>query len=176
MTTTIGDRERFAIEFDADADSFADQEEAEWMFGNIRWWCGGKIVGNYEQYTSLRDVSIDARNVLERRRSRPTDELMAESKEAVVRIVSEAIFIDHGQTDEELERDEARFRHLIVDPGVSAFDPWVVFLIANDSVARLIWRQHEDSTVYEQYLKPGEFESVLEEFLQELSRVVGQSV
>jgi hypothetical protein len=49
----VGNKSRFAIEFELDAVKFADPQLAEWNYGRIRWWCGGEEVGRYECDTTL---------------------------------------------------------------------------------------------------------------------------
>src|SRR5262245_56626856 len=114
----IGDKERFAIEFELDEEKLADIQISEWLYGRIRFWCGGEPVGRYEDNTTIRDVAIEGHNFLVNEGKRGDPELNSLSRYEVVQRIRQAIYVDHGQSDEQLTLDEVRFRPLVVKPQV----------------------------------------------------------
>ena len=91
----------------------------------------------------------------------------ASSKE-VVRTFVEALYDDHGQSDEQVKADDERYRRFVVKPLVDIFDPWDIFLIEGEKSARLMWRRVKEDEVRECELAPGEFDMVLKQFLEAL--------
>jgi hypothetical protein len=164
----IGDVDRFGIEFELDYSKLSDPHLAEWLFGKIRWWCGGASVGRFEEDATLRDAANEAVRVLVSAGNRRDDGLMRASAATVVATISEALFEDHGQSEQQLNSDEARYRRFVVRPLIEEFDEWNVFLVESASQARLIWSLRGIDELREVWLLPGEFDSVLREFLSEL--------
>jgi hypothetical protein len=165
----IGNKERFGIEFELDAAKLADSKLTEWKYGRIRWWCGGEEVGRYEADTTLRDVSVEAARFLANEGKRRDVGLMGASSEEVVRTLVAALYEDHGQTDEQVEADDERYRRFVVKPQVDVFEPWDIFLIEGEKNARLIWRRVKEAKVREHELDAGEFDAVLKAFLTALA-------
>ncbi|HKQ70888.1 MAG TPA: Imm42 family immunity protein [Polyangiaceae bacterium] len=172
----VGDKERFGIEFELDAAKLANPKLTEWEYGRIRWWCGGEEVGRYEADTTLRDVSVEAARFLANEGKRRDEGLMGASSEEIVRILVEALYEDHGQSDEQVEADDERYQRFVVKPQVDVFDPWDIFLIEGEKNARLIWRQVKDAGVHERELASGEFDAVLRRFLAALGDAAGKSL
>jgi hypothetical protein len=170
----VGDKERFGIEFELDAAKLIDPKLAEWMFGRIRWWCGGEEVGRYDADTTIRDVSIEAKRFLTNKGMRRDNGLMNLSSKEVVSTIVAALYEDHGQSDEQVRADDERYRRFVIKPLISVFDPWDIFLIEGDKNARLMWRRVNENEVHECQLAPGEFDAVLNRFLDAL-RGAGKS-
>lgn len=164
----VGDKSRFAIEFELDEEKLADPALAEWLYGRIRWWCGGEPVGLFDDDTTLRDAAIDAERVLAAADSRRDDALMQVSAQEVVDTIVRALFEDLGQSDEELAADEKKYRPFLARPLIGEFDAWDIFVIEGGREARLIWRLASDARINETRLAAGEFDSVLKKFLTEL--------
>jgi hypothetical protein len=165
----VGDKSRFAIEFDPDDVKLADPKLGEWLYGRLRWWCGRESVGRFEDDTTLRDIAIDAQRALEYAGNRRDDVLTKVSARTAVQAITEALFEDHGQSDEQLAADEERYRRFLVRPLVEEFDAWDVFLFEGQQDARLIWRQSDDDgELHETWLAAGEFDAVQQKFLTEL--------
>ena len=164
----VGDKERFGIEFELDVAKLADPKLAEWKYGRIRWWCGGEAVGRCEADTTLRDVAVEAARFRNNEGKRRDVGLMSASGEDVVLTIVAALYQDRGQTDEQVEADDRRYRRFVVKPLVDVFDPWDIFLIESENVARLIWCRVNDARVCERELAAGEFDAVLKEFLDVL--------
>jgi hypothetical protein len=165
----VGNKERFGIEFELDAAKLADPKLAEWKYGRIRWWCGDEEVGRYEADTTLRDVSVEVARFVANEGKRRDEGLMGGSSEEVVRTLVAALYEDHGQTDEQVEADDERYRRFVVKPQVDVFDPWDIFLIEGEKNARLIWRRVKEAKVRERELASGEFDAVLTAFLTALA-------
>ena len=125
-------------------------------------------VGRYEADTTLRDVSVEAARFLANEGKRRDEGLMGASSEDVVRTLVEALYEDHGQSDEQVEADDERYRRFVVKPLVDVFDPWDIFLIEGEKDARLIWRRVKDAKLRERELASGEFDAVLKRFLDAL--------
>jgi hypothetical protein len=171
----VGNKDRFAIEFDLDQAKLADSKLSEWKYGRVRWWCGGEEVGRYEPDTTLRDVSIEAARCLENEGERQDERLMGVAIAEIVRTIAEALFEDHGQSDEQVTADDQRYRRFVVRPLVDVFDPWDVFLIEGEKRARLIWRRVKDGKLRERELAAGEFDAVLRRFVEALDVAAHES-
>jgi hypothetical protein len=165
----VGDKERFGIEFELDAAKLADPKLAEWKYGRIRWWCGGEEVGRYEADTTLRDVSMEVARFLANEGKRRDESFTGASSEEVVRTLLVALYEDHGQSDEQVDADDERYRRFAVKPLVDVFDPWDIFLVEDEKSARLIWRRVKEVKLRERELASGEFDAVLKAFLAALA-------
>jgi hypothetical protein len=161
----VGDRDRFAIEYELDPLHSGDAELGHWMFGRIRWWCGGDTVGRYEPNTAIRDVAAAAERILLRDAARYSPELMVLPAREVAHIIAEALFADNDRSDEQIAADGAHYWPFFVSPRTEVFDPWDIFVVEDESRARLIWNLVGRPEVNECGLRPGEFSGVLHEFL-----------
>ena len=166
----FGDKARFGIECEVDAAQLADPKLTEWKYGRVRWWCGGEEVGRHDVDTPLRDVSLEAERFLANAGKRRDEGLMGASSEEVVSTLVRALYDDCGQSDEQVELDEERYRAFVVKPQVDVFDPWDIFLVEGERNARLIWRSIKDKNVREHELEAGEFDAVLKLFVGALAR------
>ena len=116
----------------------------------------------------IRDVSIEVLRFLADEGKRHDDTLMGASSEAVVSTLVKAHYEDHGQSDEQVEIDDERYRRFVVKPQVDVFDRWDIFLVEKN--ARLIWRRVRGATVRERQLAAGEFDAVLKRFLDAIAQ------
>lgn len=104
-----------------------------------------------------------------RRGRRKDDDLYNLPPGQAFKVLTNALYDDHGQSDEQVEADELRYRPIAVKPIVSVFDPWDIFLIEGSVGARLLWRMVDaKDEPRECSLLSGEFETVLEAFLAAL--------
>lgn len=73
----------------------------------------------------------------------------------------------------EIEADGVKYWKFAVHALTEPFDRWKVYLVEDKHRARLIWGQlqDEDYTVHEAFLRPGEFDDVLETVVLELLRM-----
>jgi hypothetical protein len=167
---TIGN-ERFAVEFDLEPRT-GDPEADSWLFGHMRFVVGGRAIGNDEDLVSLRAASAALSELVANRGRRDRSALMRRSAEAIFKIAYEALYVDNGQTDEQLAMDWDDYSPLLgVAKGFEAFDGWQAFLVEDELVGRYVWRDMRAPTmsqVEEQILKRGEMDDVLEAFLAEM--------
>lgn len=166
----VGDIRRFAVEFDLDANRIDDPTDAEWLFGRLRWWCGEVAVGRFEFDTTLRDLENEAQRVRRYEDQRQNLHLMSIPAQEAAQTVIDALFVDHGQSEDELVSDEAKYRRYIVRPMVEEFDAWDIFLFENERTGRLVWRPGDQEEFHEVHLNAGEVDRVLGEFVNELRR------
>jgi hypothetical protein len=164
----IGDPDRFAIEYELEPAPNDDTALAHWMFGRIRWWCGGHAVGRYEPSTVVRYVAAAATWILGQENGRRHSGLIDLPAGEVARIVTEALFADDDRSDEQRAADGARYGPLFVRPRLAAFDPWDIFVMEGATHARLIWGPADHRELHESELRPGEFAQVLRGFLNTL--------
>lgn len=169
----IGDKNRFAIQFEMNPDKQPDPALGEWLYGRICWWSCDQQIGSYDDATTIRDVAIESQRFLSYEGKRQDGALAAASRDEIVHVLRYALFDDHGQSDEELAADGARYRPFYVTPAVDAFDQCEIFLVEGKEIARLIWRSHMDSTLNECALAPGEFDRILKDFLAILGFPLG---
>ncbi|MFI1919272.1 Imm42 family immunity protein [Nocardia sp. NPDC020380] len=165
----IGDRARFAIEFECDPVARGG-EPGPWMFGRIRWWCGGMAVGRYESCSAIDEIAVTVRRLLASEAARHSPELMAAPAADVARIVTDALFSDSDRSDEQIAADGARYWPFFVSPRSENFDPWDVFVVEGAAGARLIWGTAGQPEVDECALRRGEFAWVLRGFLKALGQ------
>jgi Immunity protein 42 len=162
----IGVKDRFAIEFELDAAKLADPTLAEWLHGRIRWWSGGEQIGRYEDDTTIRDVVIAAEHFLSYEGRRLDEDLLRAPARDVLRTAVDALYADHGQSDEQVKADADRYSRFVVAPGLDELDRWRILLVEGETSARLIWMEAPgEAAPHEQQLDPGEFDEVLKEFL-----------
>jgi hypothetical protein len=161
----VGNQGRFAIEFALDSEAQADVARAAWLFGRIRWWCGGEPVGRYDGDTTLRDFATIARELLVYEGQRIETNMMRAPIHEVFRTLELALYEDHGQSDKRVAEDERNFRRFAVAPTMDVFDDWYVFLIEGGSIARLVWQRVAEAEPHECALDAGEFDGVLKQFL-----------
>jgi hypothetical protein len=161
----VGDKSRFAIEFELDQAKLADAEFAPWLFGRIRFWCCGDQVGQYEADTTIRDVVVEVERFIADEGKRHDTTIAEAARDEVVRTIVSALYVDSGQADQRVQNDADRFGPFVVSPEVDVFDPWHIFLVEGDRAARLIWHRKGEQTLHECALARGEFEFVLRSFL-----------
>lgn len=165
----IGNKNRFAIEFELDAVKLADPTLADWLYGRMCWWCGGEQVGRCEDDTTIRDVAVAAKHFLSYEGRRRDEHLSRAPVRDVLRTVVDALYDDHGQSDEQVKADAEHYFRFVVSPGMEEFDPWRILLVEDDTSARLIWiKEPGEADPHEQQLNPGEFDGVLKAFLAAL--------
>lgn len=161
----VGDRSRFAIEFELDQSKLAESEFGSWLFGKIRFWCCGEQIGRYEGDTTIRDIVIEAERFIASRKKRHDCVLATATSEEIVDTICNALYVDSGQTDEKVQADTDRYGPFVVSPEADVFDPWRMLLVEGDHAARLIWYRKDEHVLHECTLNRGEFEVVLDRFL-----------
>lgn len=163
----IGDRERFAIEYDIEP--VHDDTDSARRADRIRWWCGGEPVGHYEPATTIGESVAAARRILAQDNGRRSTELMSRPAREVARIVTDALFADSDRSDAEIAADGARYWPFFVRPRSGGFDAWDIFVVEGERHARLVWCRVDQREVGECALNPGEFSDVLRKFVHALT-------
>ncbi|MQY29180.1 Imm42 family immunity protein [Nocardia aurantia] len=161
----VGDRSRFGIEYELDA---VDPERPDRLPGHLRWWCGGDPVGRYDPAISIVAAAVATDRIAARAGRRRHPDLMAVPAADVVRIVTDALFTDNERTEEQIDADGRLYWPLFVGPRTESFDPWDVFVVEDETAARLIWCRIGHPEVRECALRRGEFDAVLRMFLDGL--------
>ncbi|MQY18353.1 Imm42 family immunity protein [Nocardia macrotermitis] len=161
----VGDRARFAVEYELEPVRAGDAELARWMFGRIRWWCGGDAVGRFDRHGTVREVAVIAQRLLDQGGGRCAEGLLNVPAAEVVRVVTEALFGSGERSDAQIVADGARYWPLFVSPRTEVFDAWDVVVVEGATRARLIWGLVGHPEISECELSPGEFDDVLRAFL-----------
>jgi hypothetical protein len=167
MAMLVGDRDRFAIEYEWDPLHGDEPESADWGFGRMRWWCGGEPVGRYDLGTPIGEVAAAIGRVVALGERRHSADLMARPAPEVVWLVAEALFAADERSEQQIAADGAHYWPFFVGPRTESFDPWDVFVIEGEHAARLIWCRVGRPDVRECALRRGEFDVVLRMFLDE---------
>ncbi len=162
----IGKSDTFAIRFSVDGLSGA------WVFGNICYLVGGRSIGDYDLGGSLTAAVGAFLRLLEFTGMRKELSLMPLSAGDVFRRIDNAMYVDSGQSDEQVSADWRYYRRFHAKPvGFDVFDNWKCYLIEDGTFARFLWkdlRAVESETVSEQRLALGEFDQVISAFVQHL--------
>jgi hypothetical protein len=166
---TIGDPDTFAVMFDV------AEAPTPWLFGKCSYIVGNAVVGNYHAGCSLR-VAIGAmRFVLEYRGRREDAELMRATTAEAFSQMNGGLYVDAGQSDERVAADKARFLRLeAINIGLDVFDGWKCFLVEDHDRARFIWcHEQAEEAPREVALAPGEFDTVVAEFVEHIEAAYG---
>ena len=79
-----------------------------------------------------------------------------------------ALFVDNGQSDDQVKRDAEYYTRFAAIPmGFDVFDSWMAFLIEDRTTSRYLWKKmaSEADHVHETMLLEGEFDAVLSGFV-----------
>lgn len=174
----VGDPDRFAVEFELDSSRMSEPDYFRWLWGRIRWWCGGQSVGIFEPQAQLIDAVVPMEIHLRRMAGGQGEDLIDEPAESAFRTVMAAIYEDRGQSFEQMREEGAPVGSVPVGPQVYEFDPWRLFLFEDDTRGRLLWKSRDhyefDALVagvplQEVWLRAGEFDGVQKRFLDEIA-------
>jgi len=159
----VGELSRFAVEYDLN-----ENHGGEWMFGRFCYWIGGRQVGDYELGTSLRDVLFQLEQGVARDKGlRSSRRFSTKSAVDVFRLLRAALFGAADLNNAGVAEEEQWARHNIVPP-VDVFDSWMVFLVEDEEIARLVFAHDPYLDVTELPLKPGEVDAVLDLALSDI--------
>jgi hypothetical protein len=165
----VGEPSRFAVEYDLNTD-----HGSEWMFGRFCYWCGGRLVGDYELGTSLRDVLFQLDQFARDRRRRASRRFSTMPAIAVFRLIDGALFGRADLNNARAAEEEQWARHSIF-PSVDVFDSWKGFLVEDEQTARLIFAHNPYLDVTELRLKAGEVDTVLDGVRNALTEIYEQN-
>jgi hypothetical protein len=155
---TFGDIAEFAVSYELDKN-----HGGTWLFGKFCYWIGGKLVGDYETATSLRDVLMLLRTVVADNGNRENADLFGLNYSEIYSRLDGALY---GETTEqksqyiELANNEcwARFQ---IDISVDVFDNWKIYLIDCPPNTKIIYSFYSQQKVFEYKLKSGIFDKVI---------------
>jgi len=102
--------------------------------------------------------------------------LESKSSEQVLTIVYEALYgnaTDETTNQEIHQRWEHYSKFCICPNGCEAFDGELAILLEHQGGEKFIWRDYEDRKVYETMLKSGEYEAVIQLFLNWINQLTG---
>lgn len=160
----FGSKARFAVEADLDKVGAEDP----FLLGRFCFWVGEEAVGDYELGGALSVALASCSNLLRFSENRGDGRLIAmPAADAFIEIYS-ALFVDNGQSDDQVKRDAEYYTRFVAIPmGFDVFDSWMAFLIEDRAIGRYLWKKmaSEDDPVHETMLMKGEFDSVLSEFV-----------
>ena len=165
MITRIGDS-CFAIEYSLGPRS-GNVSIDHWMEGNVRFVAGGLPLGDFETETSLNAAWAASKELVANRGRRFVNRLMTQSPIRAFHEIFSALSIDSGQSHEQVAADWDKYSPLFgLWRGLDVFNRWDAFLIEDGRSARFLWRSIESPTaVHEHGLVPGQFDDILEGFI-----------
>ncbi len=132
----IGDRGRFAIEFQVD-----EPRLEHWLFGKLCYRVGGQEVGDYDLGGTLNGAVGAFIRLLEFKGSRQEPTLMSSPAADVFNRIDGALYIDSGQSDLQVRTDWESFKRFHAWPvGFDVFDDWKCYLIEDDKIGRFLWK------------------------------------
>jgi hypothetical protein len=167
----IGD-DQFAVEFNLNPPT-GDREIDDRLYGRMCFIVGGVPIGNAEDDVSLNIGAVEMARLGANRGRRSNPTLMQKSAEDLFRTVFCALTEDKGQTDAQVAEDWATYSPFLGIARFEPFDDWDAFLVEDADHARYIWRHRSESAsqVHEQALRPGQFDDVVEAFVNEVRRI-----
>jgi hypothetical protein len=152
---TFGNVEEFAVSYELD-----ENYSGAWLFGKFCYWIGGKMVGDYELGTSLRDILAPLRWMVIDNGNRENMNLFKlNSDELYARLDNTLYGGEETSEYEELAVIEtwARFQ---IHPPVDILDDWKIYLIDSPPKARIVYSFCEGNIV-EFNLAAGSFDRVI---------------
>lgn len=168
MSVLYGTKERFAIEWELNADYGGD-----WLFGKFCFWIGGTMVGDYDVGESFSVVIGQLTYPVGDCGKRQSERFCGMSGAEAFSLIYRSFYDDDFPTPPELELESwARF-DVTIDMDV--FDGWKLYLFDCPTLSRLLVgrRQNEGGykLAFEQQLEVGEFDGVICRFRDELNAI-----
>ena len=151
----FGDKLRFAAESD-----LASDPGGPWMFGRLRFWCGGLPVGDFERGTSLRDALFQLETVERYWRQRQRGRFAGMPAVQVFRLLDAALY-GRCDIDNQMLAEQEEWARFNVLPDLDIFEGWKVFLLETPTAGCLILSPAPYDAVSEIVVAPGEVDSVL---------------
>jgi hypothetical protein len=158
MSTLYGDKNRFAIEW-----NLASNHGGGWLFGNICFWIGGELVGDYSTCESLSELIPELKYPVGDCGNRRSQRFCQMPADDAFKLIYRAFFDMDFVTPEELELESwARFD---VSLGTDSFDDWKLYLFDCASYSRLLIGRRSDAGFFEflreQQLEVGEYDAAI---------------
>ncbi|MGV3615050.1 MAG: Imm42 family immunity protein [Fimbriimonas sp.] len=167
----FGDPARFAIEY-----ALGDPYHGVWMNGHVACWIGGRRVGNFETYDSLRDTLFQWDRIACDAGKRGNAGLFALGTQELLVTLRDGMFGDEGSPELVQRAVDEEWACHDVCPRTEPFFSWWIFLVEDAAVGRCVYGDLESETVFECRLRRGEFDAVLTEFRASLDAVLEREV
>jgi len=159
----LGDRNRFAIEFQVDPDPCGIS-----IYGQCCFWAGGEKLGNYDLITRLGDVFFQMHSIVKDCGKRKSNWVDLDVKEVFLKLDTILYSTPYGGE----VYDDIFPAAYNVRINTESFDGLTIFLLDCDILtSRLIYSKDDGLTVKEVRLVPGEFDSVIKRFYIELDKL-----
>lgn len=156
MMPIIGKKDRFATQYELNPDS-----GGEWMFGRFCYWCGGRMIGDYDLGTSLRDALFQLEETTKGTSDRINERLYRTNPIQTFRLLDAALFGAVSLDDQEVAEHENWAKHSIL-PAVDVFDQWKAFVVEEATASRTIFARDPYQEVYTVDLGRSEVAEILE--------------
>lgn len=165
----IGDKGRFAAEFELDAD-----DGGAWMYGKFRFWVEGAPLGDYDLGTSLRDVLFGLTRVVKDNGRRRHEALFELPADTAFTTLDRALYGGPDSPDEGRALEE-RWGRFELGLCVDALDGWRMYLIEKAGRYKVVYRRpDEDGAVRQALLDAREVDAVLARLFEELDLLYEQ--
>jgi hypothetical protein len=138
-----------------------------WIFGRFRMVLAGQPLGDWEDAVVLLAVRNWWAELIERDVSRWEPELDGLGARERFTLIYESVYGDHGP------HDQGRYRFDIAHIGMSAFDPWYVFLVEppDGGAQQVLWRALDPAApVHEARLPAGALQAAGRAFVADIDR------
>lgn len=149
----FGNRLAFGITIGLD-----DDYGGPWLFGKICYWANGIQIGDYDLGTSLRDVLLQMKWIVNDCGKRHNAELFTLDTDTLCEKLTKALT---GRGDEITQEGATRdtWARFDVRIPVDVFDRWRVFLVDGSEMSRMVICDASDN-IWECELPVGEFDRV----------------
>jgi hypothetical protein len=165
MAVIYGSPARFAVEYE-----LTEKYGGVWMWGHLRYWCGGEEVGDFGITTSLRDALFQLEGTRRDIGKRQNVRFQNMSPLQMVRLLDAGLFGRRDISPSNLPEEEEWARHNIT-PWIDVFDHWGVYVVEWDPHGRMAWGRLPFMQVSAIEVNAGEIDEVLARVLQSLDAV-----
>jgi Immunity protein 42 len=153
MKYNFGNRSEFAVSFELNSNY-----GGSWLFGKFCYWISDIQIGDYELGTSLRDILMFLRQIVDDNGKRKKTEFSNLSGENLYKRVDNALYgIGSEYTKISEQECWACFQ---ISPAVDVFDQWKVYLIEDEMSQRILYSDPHGS-ISEIYLALNTFEKTI---------------
>jgi hypothetical protein len=170
VTVIFGQCSTFATEY-----SLPDNHGGVWMFGNARYWCGGREIGSFSEQTSLRDLLFMLDGMRRDFGKRQNPRFWNMPATDMFRLVDAGLFGKRELAPVSLSMDEQWARHNIT-PAVDVFDDWKVFVVESDTRARVVFSKYPYPNIESVEMNAGEVDTAIKSTTIALGEIYEQEM
>ena len=159
---TIGNISKFAVSYELN-----QKYGGSWLFGKFCYWIGGRVIGDYELGTSLRDMTMVLPSIVKDNGNRENYCLFNLTAKELYKRLHNSLFGNEENfeySDTALEECWARFN---ICPAIDIFDGYGIYLIDSPPKARIVYSFIEEE-ITEVRLEAGIFDCVIQQFYNTL--------